>query len=104
MLYYQPEDSGLEPIAEYDLYEESYEFTIVAVWRETATGKLWVGSDSGCSCPVPFEDHTFPTDYNEVRSVADVLEEIKGIDSEYRGRVQPYQEFLRQVQEALDAR
>lgn len=71
-LYYDPESYGLETVIDFDVYEEPYEFSLVCVWRENATGKLWGATDSGCSCPVPFEDHTFPTDFVEIRNWQDV--------------------------------
>jgi hypothetical protein len=54
-IYYNPEDFGLETIGEFDWYEESYEFDITAVWK-SKRGEYWIGNDSGCSCPSPFED------------------------------------------------
>jgi hypothetical protein len=35
----------------------SYEFDEFIVWRDAAGAFLWA-SDSGCSCPAPFEDVT----------------------------------------------
>lgn len=74
MLYYNPQEYGLVTVATYDAFEPGYDFDMLVVWRETATGKLWAATDSGCSCPTPFEDHTWPTDFTEVRSWQDVKE------------------------------
>lgn len=55
--YYNPEKSGLEKVAELDFSSGSYEFDITAVWvKKDAPGKFYWASDSGCSCPSPFED------------------------------------------------
>lgn len=53
--YYSPEKCGLKQVdsLEADL---SYEFDMVIVWRDTVSKKYYWASDSGCSCPVPFED------------------------------------------------
>ena len=40
-----------------DVYDESYEFHLVAVWKDP-DGKLYGAADSGCSCPTPFADLT----------------------------------------------
>lgn len=101
--YYAPEKFGLEPVAEYDLYAEPYEFTLVAVWREKETGKLWGAHDSGCSCPVPFENHTWPTDFTEIRSEADLRGLIEAAASEYRNRRESEVDFVRAVAEAATA-
>lgn len=57
-VYYQPEKFGLVPVAELELSEPDYSFDLVMVWEHTETGQLYVGYDSGCSCPSPFEDYT----------------------------------------------
>lgn len=51
----EPQKFGLELVADMDLRDGPYEFDIVAVWRDLETGGLYYGTDSGCSCPVPFE-------------------------------------------------
>lgn len=71
-LLYNPEDYGVEIVANFDAYEPNYSFDILVVVRDVKDGKLYCATDSGCSCPKPFEDHTFPTDYTEVRSWDDV--------------------------------
>lgn len=42
-------------IAEVEWDDESYEFNLTAVYRHE-DGRLFVASDSGCSCPIPFDD------------------------------------------------
>lgn len=57
-LYNQPEAFGLEGFGDVDR-GGSYEFDIFAVWRSIEDPSLFYwGTDSGCSCPSPFEDHT----------------------------------------------
>ena len=57
-VYYEPEHFGLEKVGEYDFSSGSYEFDVRCIWREKSTGKLLTARDSGCSCPLPFEDYT----------------------------------------------
>lgn len=54
-VYYDPEKLGLEIVDELD-YGASYEFDKLVVWRRKSDGELRWGTDSGCSCPTPFED------------------------------------------------
>lgn len=55
-LYYSPEEWDLKPFAELELTEPDYSFDILMVWKHIKTGVLYWDSDSGCSCPTPFED------------------------------------------------
>lgn len=56
--YYHPEKCGLEKVAELDFSSGCYEFDITAVWvLKDAPGKFYWASDSGCSCPSPFESY-----------------------------------------------
>lgn len=56
-IYYSPEDFGMKMIDEFDLSSRSYEFDLVVVWQSlTDKRALYIGADSGCSCPTPFED------------------------------------------------
>lgn len=102
-IYYAPEKVGVIPVAEYDLYGKAYEFTLVVVWRD-ADGNLWGAHDSGCSCPTPFEDHAWPTDFTEIRSRRDVETLIEQANEGYRAAAQPATEFLCKVDEALKVR
>lgn len=53
--YYNPEQLDLEMI-EFDGPDLTYEFDILLFWR-TKEGLVFSASDSGCSCPTPFEDY-----------------------------------------------
>ena len=54
-VYYSPETYGLETVAELDLSEPNYSFDLLVVWKRLSDGQLLYGTDSGCSCPSPFE-------------------------------------------------
>lgn len=98
--YSDPSDHGLEPVAELELENEAYQFNIVAVWKDR-DGVLWAAHDTGCSCPSPFEDHTFPTDFSIVRSEQDVRELIHGGAYVPLASIPGVQEFLLAVWTAL---
>lgn len=51
---YYNSDSDYVLIGEVDP-GEAYQFSTVALWRNKKTGKLVWDSDSGCSCPTPFD-------------------------------------------------
>ena len=61
-VYYDPEDFGLEKVGEFEFSEPNWSFDTLVVWRE-GRGRYWIGTDSGCSCPAPFENIT---DVNEL--------------------------------------
>ena len=54
-VYYQPEHFGLTVVGSVQWGEPDYDFHITAVWFD-ADKHFFVASDSGCSCPSPFED------------------------------------------------
>lgn len=56
-VYYQPEAFGLELVGEISWHEPCYDFDLTAVWKKSR-GEYYLASDSGCSCPSPFEDFT----------------------------------------------
>lgn len=51
-----PRLTGVEPIYELELSEPNYSYDLLGVWRDE-TG-FYLGTDSGCSCPMPWENHT----------------------------------------------
>jgi hypothetical protein len=57
-VYHSPEVFGLTPVGEVEWYEPDYSFDFAVVWYHAESGKFYWGSDSGCSCPSPFEDYT----------------------------------------------
>lgn len=54
-IYYSPEKYGLSIVGTIDLSEPDYSFDMLVVWK-SEQGQFWVGTDSGCSCPSPFEE------------------------------------------------
>lgn len=77
-LYNSPERYGLVEVWEYD-EAGSYEFDKFIVWFKPKTNEVFWASDSGCSCPSPFEDHKFPSDFGVTPfAVWDPLERALG--------------------------
>jgi len=52
--YYNPEQFGLTIVASEDI-AGSYEFDMLIVWKDI-NEDYYYATDSGCSCPIPFED------------------------------------------------
>lgn len=52
--YYNPETWGLGIFDEVNT-GGSYEFDQFVIWEKLEDSTLWYGTDSGCSCPTPFE-------------------------------------------------
>ena len=77
-VYYQPEHFGLTPIGEIDDPEACYSFDKLVVWQHD-DGRLFWASDSGCSCPSPFEDYTSLDDLNDLTAETwnDFAEDVK---------------------------
>lgn len=96
----QPEKWGLTEVAEIDA-GGSFEFDLVTIWRDQ-DGKLWMGEDSGCSCPVPYEDHVWPTDFEEVASIDQVETAVRKRWRHYGPSAGEVLDFIRTVKEALD--
>lgn len=77
-VYYYPENVGLEVVGHLDEDGLDYEFHILGVWR-TSNGSIVWAEDSGCSCPVPFEDYHYngPEDHNLEADLNELLERVR---------------------------
>lgn len=53
-VYENPKAYGLEVITVIELTEPDYSFDLLAVWK--GENGYYLGTDSGCSCPIPFEN------------------------------------------------
>lgn len=69
-IYYDPESVGMEIVGTVDA-SEAFEFEILLVVRDLEDGKLYIATDAGCSCPVPFEDVRGRSDMRRIDSIAD---------------------------------
>lgn len=70
-VYSHPENVGLELIGALDEPDLSYEYNTLIAVNHKESGRVFWASNSGCSCPTPFEDFYFngPDENN--------LEEVK---------------------------
>lgn len=68
-----PASVGYELVEEIETDNEAYQFNLVGIFRKEEDGTLWYATDSGCSCPVPWEDVQVsalePYDYSEVEEI-----------------------------------
>jgi len=70
--FYNPENFGLELTGSVDT-AGAYEYDEFAVWVHKENKSIYYATDSGCSCPTPFEEVTIETmtrvpDPNALRS------------------------------------
>lgn len=77
-VYYTPEKYGLELVVEVELAEPCYSFDTLAVWKNK-DGQFYLGTDSGCSCPSPFESYNGIEDLTGPLTVAEAREEAKSL-------------------------
>lgn len=75
-LYNQPELFDLKPVGEVEWTEPSYSFDTTIVWHHK-DGSFYLASDSGCSCPAPFEGFTSLADAEHLPDVNAVLHRLK---------------------------
>lgn len=54
-----PADLKCTVIGEIDDPNACYSFDIFMVFQHDASGRIFYGQDSGCSCPTPFENYHF---------------------------------------------
>ena len=87
--HYSAGELGLE-LYSLDEPEMSYEFNTLDFWA-TKDGRVFSASDSGCSCPTPFEDYEGATQdevlqkLEQVGSVRQALEIFDAWNKGYEG-------------------
>lgn len=75
--YYNPEVHGLTLVSEVELSEPSWSFNTLAVWRDDLG--YYLGTDSGCSCPTPFENYHTKADLTGPLTAEQAREEAESI-------------------------
>lgn len=60
------EKFALDCVASFDDPDSSYTFDQFKVFKRQSDGALFWGTDSGCSCPTPFEDVKSVDDLNAI--------------------------------------
>ena len=101
-VYYSPENFGLKTIAEIDYSSGNYEFDLRVVWQDK-TGAFYTARDSGCSCPIPFEDYHGLPSLDRLDMPA-LIEEVRKGGNEWR-QVTPGKamDFIAAVERAIGA-
>jgi hypothetical protein len=84
--YYNPEKCGLELVLSFDEPGLDYEFNTFLVWRDIESGNYYCASDSGCSCPTPFEDFGKLSDLTYIDSERSAKGEFDSWNVGYDGK------------------
>lgn len=100
---YNPEDFGVTFVAEFDVHEPDYSFDLVLVVQDKQSNEVYVAFDSGCSCPSPFEDHSYPQDFVHVRTWDEVKRFVNEHRRSYSYALPITDSFRRAVRGALNA-
>lgn len=79
-IYCEPENYGLEIFEHIQDDHASYSFNDLIIWRRKEDGKLLYQTDSGCSCPMPFENIGI-----DDLIVINSIEQLDRAIEEYRG-------------------
>lgn len=83
-VYYSPEEFGLTVVAELSK-EPEYDFDILVVWEHTDGTRYWA-HDSGCSCPIPFEDYRVMSHLyrlpDSIRELRQAVDNMYGVSQE----------------------
>lgn len=100
--YYNPEEFGLTIITDFETEEPCWSFSTVVVWRDE-DNHYWLGYDSGCSCPSPFEDFTRESldgPYNFHEAIREMEKHVENsYDKDYAN-----EEFARAVDTLISTR
>lgn len=76
-IYYYPEAHGLVKVAEHELSEPCYSYDTICVWKNDLG--FYLGTDSGCSCPTPFENYNGVSDLTGPLTAEQAVSEAKYI-------------------------
>jgi hypothetical protein len=97
--YYSPQLCGLDIFESIDT-ADSYEFDMFVIWRKLDDNTLWWDTDSGCSCPSPFDngDHGHslkPITPDTLYNFDEALKNHSGID------IQDYLKISKKVKDFI---
>jgi hypothetical protein len=100
-IYYYPEKHGLSIFAELDT-GGSYEFDKFVVWKDDERGRLYWDTDSGCSCPTPFEDVPSRDALNPIGSFSAFFDQLFAWTAEQYTAVPDAVQLAARVKQYLD--
>ena len=97
---YAPENYGLIFLCSLEYSDRSYCFDTRKVWRRLSDNTLWTARDSGCSCPIAFED---TKELDRVFNIDDLWDEYKNAPEYERKNVAPadWENFKSAIENAL---
>lgn len=75
---------GLNEVDSIELSHEDWSFNILGVWKNDQG--YYLGTDSGCSCPTPFENYGSIDDFTGPLTASQAIEEATSIFEDARGR------------------
>jgi len=93
--YYEPEALGLTKVAEHDLTEPNYSFDMIVAWRDERG--VYLGTDSGCSCPAPFENYGSRDDLTGPLTTDQALEEASNLKGSSTYDLDGWNEFIQAI-------
>ncbi|MFJ3084463.1 hypothetical protein ACIPJG_32565 [Streptomyces halstedii] len=76
-VYYNPGATGLTTVGEVDT-DGGYGFDMLVVWQRDEDGALFWATDSGCSCPSPFDACNSPDDLTAITNVREFSSAARG--------------------------
>lgn len=96
-VYYNPEKYGLEIVMNVELSEPDYSFDYLVIWK--GEDGFYLGTDSGCSCPIPFESYAGVEDLTGPLTAEQAREEAQSLwdDSYYKYQPDEFAEALSKV-------
>jgi hypothetical protein len=100
-VYYNPEQCGLRLIGELEDANADYSFDTIIVVQDIASGRVYAGQDSGCSCPTPFEDVHSLGDLTEIRTDDELRAFVKAHEGYVNWPLAEQQALYRKVREVL---
>lgn len=95
--YYNPEKCGLEIFDTIDT-GESYEYDMLVIWKKLDNSVLYWDTDSGCSCPSPFDNSDHGHDLKEITKDT-FFNFNEALKNHYRISPEEYQETLKKVKD-----
>lgn len=79
-VFYHPEKFGLTQVGMLTDPDACYSFNDLVVWQHE-DGSLYWATDSGCSCPVPFDDYSSVDKLDKIETNNDLFRFFEGVDA-----------------------
>lgn len=73
----KPTLETLTLVTDFEWSDEPYEFDLTRIYHHPDTNQIFYAHDSGCSCPMPFEDFNSIDDYTKADSLQAMFDVLK---------------------------